>query len=325
MMSMSARRASAACWLCILAISLTMSGCATVYNPATGQQETILRVISDQDEYRLGQRYYLNVVNQHGAQAVYEDARVDRVAERVFAVADHRRYPYHILVVDDGQINASTVGGYVFLNRDLVDLLDDDELASVMAHELAHNASYHLAKAAQGQAVFGLMLAALNRPGRESAQKTAATIFQVLSNGYSQQHEIEADGLGVRYVHDAGYDPQGAIRALEKIQAANPQRLVPFLHTHPPFPQRIDSLRDAIRRLQQPATHTRVPVLEAAPSVRHMVESTPYEAQFIGQCLVCDTVHDLTQHTAPTFQCPVCGNSMRRESMLGKYRKTRQP
>ena len=129
------------------------------------------------------------------------------------------------------------------------------ELAFVLSHELAHTVAQHLVKRyrllQQQQLLIALVAAgasAATQNAGAGAQQAgrlvldAASLLQDVHNsGYSQEQELEADQLGIRYVIRAGFDPQAALDLLDDFsQFENPW---PFLRTHPYSTTRREYLR----------------------------------------------------------------------------------
>ena len=139
-------------------------------------------------------------------------------------------------------------GGFIFVARPLVDLCrrDRDELAFVLGHEMAHVIRRHAIDRLLKQKV--LSAVTLVSPGRGALASWIRQIgFQALERAYSRDEELEADELSLRLMRAAGFDPAGAIRALERLgaldRAPDPLGLGAYLSTHPPIQDRIARLR----------------------------------------------------------------------------------
>jgi predicted Zn-dependent protease len=145
------------------------------------------------------------------------------------------------------------------------------ELAFVVAHELAHTAAQHLVKRyqrLQQQQLLASLVAAgasvATRGASVAAQQAgrlagdvAALIRDVAISGYTQEQELAADQLGIRYVIAAGYNPQAALELLRDFERfENPS---PFLRTHPYIALRREYLQRYLLESQQrppPSTPT---------------------------------------------------------------------
>jgi len=120
-------------------------------------------------------------------------------------------------------------GGYVYVTRQLMALMNDEaELAGVLGHEVGHVAARHSEKrqkAAQRNSIIGLLgqIGAAVLLGDGAAGQIGQQIFgtgsQLLTLKYSRKQEEEADDLGVRYLAQAGYDPQALSSMLASLAA----------------------------------------------------------------------------------------------------------
>ncbi|PXW68481.1 putative Zn-dependent protease [Blastomonas natatoria] len=120
-------------------------------------------------------------------------------------------------------------GGYIYVTRQLMALMNDEaELAGVLGHEVGHVAARHSEKrqkAAQRNSIIGLLgqIGAAVLLGDSAAGQLGQQLFgtgsQLLTLKYSRKQEEEADDLGVRYLAQAGYDPQALSSMLASLAA----------------------------------------------------------------------------------------------------------
>lgn len=162
------------------------------------------------------------------------------LAERVA----NRTHRFEITALADTQRAAFALpGGYVFLSTALVELAgrDRDELAFVIAHEMAHVIRRH----AIDRWLTDKALAAVSM-ATPATRRLSPLIRRLgmdgLSKAYSRQQEDEADELGVKLAMAAGFDPAGAARILQRLAASDEG--FTFLSTHPPTAQRVRRLRE---------------------------------------------------------------------------------
>jgi MAF protein len=223
---------------------LSLSGCSTEYNIVTGKQESFY--YSTDKEVQMGWSISKQVEKEY---KVVEDPlmqnRVENIGKKIAAVSDRKDIDYHFMVLDEDEVNAiSLPGGYVYVNKGLVDKVDnDDELAGVLAHEVGHIVARHSIKklqALQGYSILRILVAAAPSSGEVGAASDAA--FTELLLGYSREDELLADQLGARYAKLAGYDPYAMITFLRKLQEVNrrmPLQPKSYFKTHPYVPDRI--------------------------------------------------------------------------------------
>ncbi len=131
--------------------------------------------------------------------------------------------PFTIKVIDsDGMRALSLPGGFLYVDRGLITASDcEAELASVMAHEIAHVAARHATRAVTRQRlsnVLGSMLLFAG-PASVALENVAGVAGPLSSKKFSRDAEYEADLLGIQYTYAAGYDPEAFLVALEKLHA----------------------------------------------------------------------------------------------------------
>lgn len=241
--------------LAAAAVLAVTAGCATA--PATGDP-IFTGGLTPAKEKEIGREQHPKLVRQFGGE--YQDAELQRyVRELGLALAGESELPeldWRFTVLDTPIVNAFALpGGYVYVSRGLVELADNEaELAGVLAHEIGHVTARHSAERYGGQILAGVAgLAAGILLGGEAARVTSA-LGNVALSGYSRSQEFEADTLGVRYIAQAGYDPEAMAGFLETMQAnsrleatlrGNPEAAEQFslLQTHP---RTADRVREAI-------------------------------------------------------------------------------
>ncbi|HSD49898.1 MAG TPA: M48 family metalloprotease, partial [Candidatus Methylomirabilis sp.] len=177
---------------------------------------------------------------------------VAQVGQRVVSSAD-ARFHFEFKVVDKADINAMALpGGFIYVTRGiLAEMNDEAQLAGILGHEITHVNSRHGAKLltkaliAQGLTLAGVVGAAAGGSG--SAASGIAMISNHLTNywllGYGREYELEADEVGIRYAHRAGYDPRRLVVFLRKLRRTAIFHGQPTYHgfesTHPDTALRI--------------------------------------------------------------------------------------
>lgn len=235
--------------LALMIFCSVIFGCSTEYNLATQQQETL--IYGTDKEVSIGEAVSVKMEQQYELVTdVDVNERVRRILDRVAAVCDRKDIAYFIKVIDKDIMNAvSLPGGYVYIFKGLMDKLEtDDQIAGVIAHEVAHITARHAVKRIQN--AYGAMI--LQGLATQSNAKVAQGVnFALVSlfSEYSQQDEFEADRLGVKYLKKAGYDPNAMIQVLVELredQEKGPVREYSYWRTHPFIPQRISVVNQAI-------------------------------------------------------------------------------
>ena len=200
-------------------------------------------------------------VGRDMAAAVREDARgpsdpavqtaLDAVAAPLAAHVRNRAHRFEVAALPGAEPNAFALpGGYIFVAPALVDLSGGrDELAFIVAHEMAHVIRRHAIDRILSQRA--LKAITLASPAARSIAPWVRTVgVQWLERAYSQDQEYEADELGGRLMRAAGFDPAGSIRMLARLGALEPgggaSGLGNWLSTHPPTADRILRLREQL-------------------------------------------------------------------------------
>ena len=185
--------------------------------------------------------------------------RVQRVWSRIAAASPKAGEQWDVQVFNSNEVNAFVMpGNRVGVYTGLLNLVEnDDQLAAVLGHEVAHAIYRHAnqratrAAAASAAVQVGAQVAGSSGLGVSADQvnalgSVAANLGVVLP--YSRSAELEADLAGVDYMHRAGYDPRQAIRLWEVMQQSNNQRTADFLSTHPNPEVRQQRIREYIQQ-----------------------------------------------------------------------------
>lgn len=177
-----------------------------------------------------------------------EYERVQRVAARLLPLA--RRdwdVPYTVKVVQSDQINAFAVpGGPIYFYTGLIKLAEsDDELASVLGHEIAHISKRHSVKQIKknNELLIGLVALDTLVKGGNSVKSAANVFANFKSMAFSRGDETQADEMGFKYLVSMGYKPEAMASFFTKMGAKtggdSGGKLAEFLSTHPMTSERV--------------------------------------------------------------------------------------
>ena len=177
---------------------------------------------------------------------------LDDIRDRLADVVRNKLHRFEVSVVTDDQPTAYALpGGFIFLTRALTELCerDRDEVAFVVAHEMAHVIRRHAINRVLRQTAYAA--ASLFAPGRGAIAPWLRRVgLEWLERAYSRDQEFEADALGGLLTRAAGFDPGGALRLFERFQrldrATESLGLGAYLSTHPPVDDRITRLRNRL-------------------------------------------------------------------------------
>ena len=236
-------------------LGIFCAGCATAINPVTHRQEFIL--INTASEVSIGNNMAKEIQAKYKLSNDAEKInRVQTVGMRVASASDRQDLQYHFNVIEDKEINAfAAPGGYIYVNTGLLDAVSsDDELAGVLAHEVGHVAALHSVKKIQAVLGYNILASiALRSEKYNNIRKGVDTSVSLVMLGYSRQDELQADVLGVRYMRKAGYDPNGIVTFLEKMEEKekkDPTSRLVFLRSHPYAGDRVKAVRAEIATSQ---------------------------------------------------------------------------
>jgi predicted Zn-dependent protease len=228
---------------------LLAAGCAT--NPETGRSQLILIDDSQLQQASLQawaqMRQQVPTWNNAAAQR-----RLETVGRRVVNAAGRGNQTWEFVLFDTDQKNAFVLpGGQVGFYRGLYEISErDDWIATVLGHETGHVTGRHAAERYSREAATQTALqVAGTQINSQLAMAALGLGAQVgLSLPFSREQEAEADILGIRYMHEAGYDVRQAIPFWQRMQESGGSRPPEFLSTHPDPDNRIARIRNYINQ-----------------------------------------------------------------------------
>jgi predicted Zn-dependent protease len=233
------------------------SGCYKV--PVTGR--AAVNMVSDDAVVKLSQEAFADLKKRTPLSRNRDhQERVRRIGERLAKVAfwDVPAADWEFVVFEaPQQINAfAMAGGKVGVYSGLFQIVhNDDQLASVLAHEIAHVAAKHVnERLSQDMAIQGggvLVGGVMSTTGAGAIPANAVLDAYGLSTsitatGFDRKKEKEADHIGLIYMARAGFNPEEAPKVIENLEQASAGKPTPpaFLSTHPSYPERLLQLID---------------------------------------------------------------------------------
>lgn len=181
-----------------------------------------------------------------------------RLGHSVLEVAGVQYFDYHFFVINNKEFNAfAAPSGLIFFHSGLIGSMNsEDELVSVLAHEIGHIVKRHLASRVEkgkytSMASLGLALAAVAFGGAA----TPALLTGALATGqsmnlhFSRTHEEEADLLAYGWMREMGRNPEGQANMLEtmrRIARYRSEKLPQYLLTHPNPEDRLHTVQSLI-------------------------------------------------------------------------------
>jgi predicted Zn-dependent protease len=172
---------------------------------------------------------------------------IQGIGNRLVIHADNTKFPFQFFMINNPVLNAfAFYGGHIGIHTGLLSASStESELASVLAHEIAHVTQRHLARRVQMQKrnsplqiaslIGGILLAIANPEAGIAAVQAGSAAGQQANINFTRNNEQEADNIGINILYRAGFDPRGAAGFFEKLLAQSRGRStqLAFLQTHP--------------------------------------------------------------------------------------------
>jgi len=232
-------------------------------NEITGEKQYI--AMSPEQEIAMGIQSAPQMAQQMGGLSRNQQATaiVKQVGQKIVqnSVAKNTpyRYDFHLLG-DQRTINAFALpGGQIFITEGLLlrlsndgKTLNEDMLAGVLGHEVGHVVARHsaerLAQMELAQGITGAVTMATYDPSNPNTAHIAQSVANMMQLKYGRSQELQSDNLGVRFMLEAGYDPENLIYVMEILkQAAGPNRTPEFQSSHPDPENRKEAIQAAIQ------------------------------------------------------------------------------
>lgn len=249
--------------LLLLAVGLiALAGVPSIaaYNQA--QEESLGRDYAkqvDQQSKFVDDKAMVERVDRIG-QALAKIATENEVKAR-YGSSDLAKFHYTFKVIEDKDVNAfSLPGGYIYVNSGLVELAEsDDEIAGVLAHEIAHSSHHHMVQLIRKQSTVDRYVALVTLAGILSNMKSRDLNnllygAQLMKTGkmsaYTMEAERDADRTAVAYLAKSTFKPEGMMTFMQKLDQerdANPTLAMGIYQTHPAPFRRVASIAKAMK------------------------------------------------------------------------------
>ncbi len=201
------------------------------------------------------------------------DDWLQSMGNRLGSSSDRPEQPYTFFMLKDRQINAfATLGGYIGMNAGLVLTAHrEDEVAAVLAHEVAHVTQQHVlrgverAQRDQVPILLGMLAAIVaaqaaggssSGEASEAAIASAMALIQQNQINYTRSNESEADRLGIRTLSRSGYDVDAMADFFERMSFAmrgnsGGYSVPDYLRTHPVTTTRVSESKQRAEQLKR--------------------------------------------------------------------------
>ena len=232
--------------LSVIGISVTLAW-AIVSNPAYA--------LSPGEEDALAEEMLRQIKAQY---TLVEDQKivemVNIIGHRIADNLPEKLFTYHFYVLEDDSFNAVAIpSGHIFVFTGLIERLEsEEELAGILAHEIAHVSCRHISqtfarqRTVQMKSIAGIAASILL--GMMGAEEAASAVMlgteaakQSAFLAYSREFERQADETAMEHLFRAGFSPECMIAGLKRMQsiAWRETTLPPYLFTHPPTKDRV--------------------------------------------------------------------------------------
>jgi predicted Zn-dependent protease len=219
--------------------------------------------LTAEEEKKMGKRVLLEIEKEAD---FMRDLTIQTFIEKLgYSIVDQvgpTPFEFKFYVINGLDPNAFAIpGGYIFVTTGLLVLADNEqEVAAVLSHEIAHVTQRHVAQMmerskrlniASMAAVLAAMLAGRGGTASQAGAAMATATAGALQLKYTREMETDADQNGLHYLIKAGYDPNGLINFLNRIQRislAIAPNIPPYLLTHPAIESRV-SLMDNLLQM----------------------------------------------------------------------------
>ena len=269
--------------LTMIALYFSPSAASTIELPGLG--DTSGALISPEEERQLGEEFMREV--RHSLKVVDDPELthyLQSLGSNLASRASDFQGDFTLFLVMNPAINAfAAPGGYIGIHTGLItSTQSESELASVLAHEIAHITQRHLPRALEEANKMSVpataaLLAAIIL-GRNSAAIGEAALATTLAGqvqaqiNFTRGHEQEADRIGMQLLADSGFDPRGMPAFFERLQASYrfyDNQLPEFLSTHPVTTSRIADSRSRAEQFPpvKPNSESLYPYMQAKTRV----------------------------------------------------------
>ena len=228
--------------------------------------------ITPENEYYIGRATAAIILNDYD---LYSEPKLTKYLNKICgAITINSEKPdlyngYYVAVLDSDEINAmATPGGHILITRGLLKCTsNEEELASVIAHEIAHIQKQHSISAIKTSRFKDLSLnvasLAINESDNDEVKQMMSVfgdsvddvVSSLVLNGFSQEQEFEADAYALELLNNAGYNPHSIVNMLETLEQNQANQKRGFVKTHPEPKKRIKKIQNELKKYSKSKTH----------------------------------------------------------------------
>ena len=183
---------------------------------------------------------------------------INQIGQKILSALPPQPFEYHFYVIKNHEYNAfATPAGHVFVNSGLLEAMEnEEELAGILSHEIAHVVCRHISQKIDRAQKIGIATLAgvaagiLLGVGGSAAAANALTVGsaaagQSVELSYSREDEFQADQIGLVCLTKSGYNGEGLLSMLKKLWSRRwfgPAQIPTYLTTHPATEERMANI-----------------------------------------------------------------------------------
>lgn len=223
--------------------------------------------ITPEQEYYIGRAVAANLLNTYNIEDndLWQDY-VNKICHVIIINSDKPDLfnGYHVVILDTDEVNAfATSGGHIMITRGLIDCTKtEDELAAVIAHEIAHIQLQHSIKAIRTSRITNALAVtaqtALKFSGVEELSDLADVldesvdeiVMTLVNSGYSQAQEFAADSTALSLMQKAGYESSAMKDMLLMLKEKTANVNTGFGKTHPSADDRLEAVDQVLKMME---------------------------------------------------------------------------
>ncbi|PCI06876.1 MAG: hypothetical protein COB77_05820 [Gammaproteobacteria bacterium] len=244
-----------------LLVTLLLSFSTTSHSNLPTLGDPTLKSFSSKDEQQLGLAFYRSLrANLTFVDDLQINYYLTSIGQRLASHSDAAGNNFHFFIINAPTINAfAGPAAYIGIHTGLfLEAKNESQLASVMAHEIAHVSQRHLARAfdnsGQSTAITIATLLAAILIGTQDSQAGQAVLLsgiagsQQSSINFTRSNEYEADRVGIGILGDTGINPQGMVEFFEILLDKSPDGGIEYLRTHPLSVNRVSEAKNRLTK-----------------------------------------------------------------------------
>jgi len=226
----------------LLGILLSLGACAS-YNLYTPRYDQ-----------RLGDKMKRQIEDAPQKYPILTEAENEKIYSYIRGIVDtllatgllqyQNEFAWEVMLIEDSEIlNAFvTPGGYIYVYTGLIKFLEsEDQLAGVLAHEIAHADLRHASRQLSQRNSLSTVLAVASKGSTDLLTDIGASLVTLK---FSRAYEKEADRMAIRLLCATNYQADGLAGFFEKLESSEDSRLPAFLSTHPNPGKRVEKIKE---------------------------------------------------------------------------------